>query len=202
MLIDMHVHTNYSPCSIINVSQLFYTCRIIGVDGICITDHDTLAAKTEVEKLKSNFDIFVLVGMEYTTFQGDFLIFGEIDNIPKGLNAFSLIKYINKVGGIVIPAHPFRKSRPVDMNVLPDFDVIEILNGRNTPYENEVCRSWVSKNGKVIKGIGGSDAHTINEIGSVVTNFKKNIYSLEDLIRELKDNKFLAYQTCPIKSFV
>lgn len=202
MLIDMHVHTNYSPCSIIDIPQLFLTCRIIGIDGVCITDHDTLASKAEIEKLKSKVDIFVLVGMEYTTTQGDFLIFGDIDDIPIGLSARDLLKYINKVKGLIIPAHPFRKSRPVDVNVLSYFDIVEIFNGRNTNYENEICKNWISKNGKVIKGIGGSDAHTINEIGSVVTNFKKNIYSFEDLIRELNDNNFSPHQTCTLRNFV
>jgi hypothetical protein len=201
MLVDMHVHTNYSPCSIINISQLLDACRSIGIDGVCVTDHDTLSSKYDINNLKFDFDLFVVVGMEYTTKQGDFLIFGDIENIPRGMNALELLNFINKIDGIAIPAHPFRRSRPVDVNILSNFDIVEILNGRNTNSENDICKEWISKNGKKFKGIGGSDAHTINEVGNIVTRFDKNIYSLEDLIRELKDNRYSAYQLCSIKSF-
>ncbi len=135
-------------------------------------------------------DICIIVGIEYTTSKGDFLIFGPIDHIPLGMSLEDLLLFIKKEGGVVIPAHPFRRSRPADISILSSFSIIETINGRNLPSENKHCKEWISKNGKYFKEIGGSDAHTLNEIGSVVTVFEKNIYCIDDLIRELLEGKY------------
>ncbi len=193
MLIDMHIHTQFSPCSIINIPQLIAKAKAKGLDGICITDHDTMASKSVLENLKIS-DICVLVGIEYTTSKGDFLIFGPTDHIPLRMPLESILSWIKKEGGVVIPAHPFRKSRPADINVLSLFNIIEVLNGRNLPSENNHCKEWIKTNGKNIKQIGGSDAHTFEEIGNVVTVFEKNIYCLDDLIRELLDGRYAPKQ--------
>lgn len=193
MLIDMHIHTQFSPCSIINIPQLIAKAKAKGLDGICITDHDTMASKSVLQDLKIS-DICVIVGIEYTTSKGDFLIFGPTDHIPLRMSLEGLLSWIKKEGGIIIPAHPFRKSRPADINVLSLFDIIEVLNGRNLPSENNHCREWINTNGKNIKQIGGSDAHTFEEIGNVVTVFEKNIYCIDDLIRELLDGKYAPKQ--------
>ncbi len=46
------------------------------------------------------------------------------------------------------------------------------------------------KHGNGIKEIGGSDAHTIEEIGQVVTVFQKNIYDIDDLIHKLQGGNY------------
>ncbi len=190
MIIDMHIHTIFSPCSVIKISQLLKKAKEIGLDGICITDHDTTAALRDIKNNTDNFGICVIVGIEYTTLKGDFLVFGPIDSLPSGMNSEELLSWTKKEGGIAIPAHPFRKSRPVSINVLPLFEVIESINGRNLSSENSLCHEWISKSKNYYKGIGGSDAHTLNEVGSVVTIFERNIYNTEDLIRELYRYKY------------
>jgi predicted metal-dependent phosphoesterase TrpH len=193
MLIDMHIHTQFSPCSIINIPQLITVAEKKGLDGICITDHDTMASKSIVQKLEIS-GVCIIIGIEYTTSKGDFLVFGPTDYIPSRMTVEDLLSWIEKESGVVIPAHPFRKSRPADIGILSKFSIIEVLNGRNLPSENEGCRDWIRKNGKNIGEIGGSDAHTLDEVGSVITVFEKNIYCLDDLIRELHGGKYSPRQ--------
>jgi hypothetical protein len=185
MLIDMHIHTHFSPCSIIKIPQLLKKAQKVGVDGICITDHNTTASKSAFGKIADNSGICVIVGIEYTTSNGDFLIFGSVDHIPAKMDAKDLLKWVQKEGSIAIAAHPFRKDRPVDPDVLHLLKIIESVNGRNNPVENEMCKNWIKKHGNEAKEIGGSDAHTVEEVGQVVTVFKKNIYNIDDLVREL-----------------
>jgi len=170
----------------------------IGLDGICITDHDTVSSKNIIENSVDSFGICVIVGIEYTTTKGDFLVFGPVEYIPKGLDAENLLRWINKEGGVAIPAHPFREDRPVDINILGSSKVIEGLNGRNKPHENELCNKWLDRRGNGMKIIGGSDAHTIEEVGRIVTVFKKNIYSIEDLIEELRYGHYCPQQRDPL----
>jgi predicted metal-dependent phosphoesterase TrpH len=194
MLIDMHIHTRFSPCSVIRIRNLLSCAREAGIDGVCITDHDTTAARYEFEKLSDTHGICIIIGMEYTTPKGDFLVFGPPENIPQRMGLNCLLQWAEKEGAVVIPAHPFRKSRPVHMSLLKSFNIIEGLNGRNHNFENEACLQWIKQDGNGTREIGGSDAHTLDEIGRIVTVFDKNIYDVEDLIRELKYGKYSPLQ--------
>ena len=69
----------------------------------------------------------VIVGMEYTTSKGDFLVFGPAEYVPEGMDAEDLIGWVRKEGGVAIPAHPFRQSRPTDPGT--SF----IIRGRGSP---------------------------------------------------------------------
>jgi predicted metal-dependent phosphoesterase TrpH len=194
MLIDMHIHTRFSPCSVIRIRSLLSRAREVGIDGVCITDHDTMASKHEFEKLSDIQGICFIIGMEYTTTKGDFLVYGPLENIPLHMGVHSLLKWAETKGAVVIPAHPFRKSRPVHTPILKTFDIIECLNGRNHDFENEACFKWIREHGNGKRSIGGSDAHTLDEIGRIVTVFEKNIYGVEDLIRELRHGKYAPLQ--------
>ncbi len=196
MLIDMHIHTSYSPCSVIDLPQLLQRVQKAGLDGICITDHDTIAAK---RVLRNNPGLGVIVGIEYTTAHGDFLVFGPIDYIPGQMNAKHLLRWVQREGGVAIAAHPFRKYRPVEPCFLYESKIIESVNGRNLPNENELCKKWLRQYGNGVKEIGGSDAHTIEEIGQVVTVFKNNVYDVDDLIRELKGVDYIPLRRHALK---
>lgn len=190
MLIDMHIHTSFSPCSIISIPYLLERAQEVGLDGICITDHDTTASKYAFEDIADNSGLCVIIGIEYTTPKGDFLVFGPVDHIPEDMDAPQLIKWVHKQKGVVIAAHPFRKYRSVDPQCLQLSTIIESINGRNLPYEDDLCKNWLQQHGNGIKEIGGSDAHTIEEIGQVVTAFQKNIYNIDDLIYELQSGNY------------
>jgi predicted metal-dependent phosphoesterase TrpH len=155
----------------------------MGLDGICITDHDTVASKSE---FIDSSGLCVIVGMEYTTSEGDFLVFGPVDCIPEQMGAKFLLEWIKKEGGVAIAAHPFRKYRSVDLRFLHFASIVESVNGRNLPHENELCKNWLQQFGSGIKEIGGSDAHIVGEIGQVVTSFQNNIYDADDLVHELQ----------------
>lgn len=197
MIIDMHIHTSFSPCSAISIPNLLQTARKVGLDGICITDHDTMAAKPVFDNLSDSKGICVIVGMEYATPKGDFLVFGSAEYIPDGMDAKELIRWVKKEGGVAIPAHPFRKSRPTDPVILSSFEIVEVLNGRNRPSENESCKRWLDTYGNGTRRTAGSDAHTIEEIGRMATIFKKDIYSVEDFINALRSDDYMPKQMQP-----
>jgi predicted metal-dependent phosphoesterase TrpH len=199
MIIDMHIHTRFSPCSIIRIAHLAEKARKSGLDGICITDHDTTDSLSVFKNNSADQGICIIVGMEYTTRKGDFLVFGPVESIPKGMSASQLIEWSKKEGAATIPAHPFRQSRPADLDILRKSDIIEGINGRNHPHENSLCSKWIKEQGNGKKEIGGSDAHTPEEIGHIVTVFNKNIYTVEDLLKELRAGTYSAVQRHPLK---
>ena len=86
------------------------------------------------------------------------------------------------------------QSRPADLKILKRSEIIEGVNGRNHPHENSLCRRWLKEQGNGTKLIGGSDAHTLDEVGRVATMFNRNIYTVEDLIKELATGTYSAVQ--------
>lgn len=191
MIIDLHFHTlQYSPCSHIDMEEGIRQAKDIGLDGICITDHDNNEAKRYVKELENKYGLVVIAGVEILTYEGDILCFG-IDKVPeKKLHAQELIDLVNEKGGVTISAHPFRNNGRGLGNKINDvrgLSAVEIFNG-NTSYENNLkANKFV--NILNIPYVGASDAHQLQNIGKYATKFLDNITNENDLIRAIKYGK-------------
>ncbi len=182
----MHVHTALSPCSGINVVEAVRCAKERGLDGICITDHDTMDIRhTLSEGLQEN-GTCVIFGMEYSTSQGDFLVFGPFERLARDLPAHQLLQAVEHNGGIAVAAHPFRRNRPAAEQIIREglCGAIESINGRNTLTENLAVERW--RRCYDLIECGGSDAHMIDEVGTVATRFFASIRTRSDLITALK----------------
>ncbi len=188
MIIDMHFHTNYfSECSIINPEEGVKTAKKIGVDGICITEHDEFFDRKLAQKLQSRYNILIIVGVEIMTYEGDILCFG-LEKLPnKKLHVAELVDHVYTKGGVSIAAHPYRENdRGIGdyIKSLPKLDAVETLNS-NTKKVNNIKAFKSADDYEKIK-VGGSDAHTLSQIGSYATYFENKINSEKELIKEIK----------------
>jgi predicted metal-dependent phosphoesterase TrpH len=202
MLIDLHVHTSpRSPCSNINPAELIQAAKRIGLDGFCLTEHQVMWDWDEVVGLAGDEGIRIFRGNEITTAQGDVLVFGLERNVQGIITIQELHQIVQSGGGFSIAAHPFRGFKMFGVGqlgmtldqackkkLLQYVDAIEIRNGRVTEKENEVAGNVAEKLG--LRGTAGSDAHEIGVLGTWVTDFKKDIVSEADLLRELKAGNF------------
>ena len=118
MRFDIHVHTTLSGCSQLTVDQLLEAAEIQGLDGVCITDHDTMAIGRHIQEGVQANGLCLIVGMEYATRQGDFLIFGPFEEIAANLSASELLNHVDQAGGVAVAAHPFRPGRSVNQEIL------------------------------------------------------------------------------------
>jgi len=209
-LIDLHVHTYpASPCASSSIEEQIEEAKRIGLDAICITDHDYIWDKKEIESLCEKHNFLVLRGSEITTDQGDILVFG-LKELPskKGLmNIEALRREVEKSNGFMIAAHPFRgflisdieslgltPEKAAEREVFRLVDAIEVLNGRVNANENiftkkvaEICD---------LPEIGGSDAHETKEVGIYATYFEDKIEDEKGLIEALKSRR---YSPCILK---
>ena len=186
MLIDIHVHTTLSSCSDLEIDDLLENALSRGLDGVCITDHNTMdAAKIVSEGIQDN-GLCVIIGMEYDTPEGDFLIFGPFEDIKPGMSAQELLRQVHSSGGVAIAAHPFREERPVNELVLYSgmADAVEAVNGRNSDLENAKIQAWLKRHPRIQSG--GSDAHSLTELGSVATSIDMSVRSRDDFIFAVK----------------
>jgi len=189
MRFDLHVHTTVSPCSNLDMGDILQNARGFGLDGICITDHQTMKIRHSFKEGVQDDGLCVIVGMEYTTSDGDFLVFGTLEDISPDLSAVELFERLEKCGGVAVAAHPFRNLRPVDEYLIQEglCGIIETVNGRNSYLENlraDHCRRKYD-----LTHTGGSDAHSLEELGKVVTRFTMPVKSRSDLVFALKNNR-------------
>jgi predicted metal-dependent phosphoesterase TrpH len=166
-----------------------------GLDGICITDHNTMGVRHLISEGIQDNGLCVIFGMEYCTTQGDFLLFGPFETLQPHLPVDLLLDMVDQSGGVAVAAHPFRKGRSLDRRIIDEGRccAIESLNGRNTPSENRAVEQW--RQHFELTECGGSDAHSIEEVATFATRFLDPVRTRSDLIHLLK-NRLCQPEIC------
>lgn len=204
MRIDLHIHTApRSACSHLNPNDLMQEARRLELDGICLTEHQVLWESGDVENLSQEKAVKIFRGNEFTTNQGDILVFGFYEDIKELLTIQELRERVQTAGGYMIAAHPFRGFKTFGIGQLQmtveqactrkmfEFvDAVEIGNGKLSDEENTMAREVAASLG--LPGTGGSDAHRVDEIGTWVTVFENDIRNEQELVAELHAGRFSA----------
>ena len=188
VFIDLHVHSNDSQCSKLTLKQIINQAKIKDLDIVCIVNHDIITRNIPPSR------VLILVGCEITTRNGHLTAFGLTEEIPPRLPTEEAIELIKEQGALVIGVHPFRNIEHVGSTALElghhdkifelKLDDIETINGRNNKKENHEAKMA----NKILKlpALGGSDAHLIEEIGSVSMKTEAEIRNIDDLIDSIK----------------
>lgn len=186
MLFDLHVHSLQSPCSRLGLPEILGLARAQGLDGVCVTDHDLRADLGGLAEGVQANGVVLLVGQEYATSQGDFLLFGRLPEFAPGLGAEEILRRTNEAGGVAVAAHPFRPGRETDLGLLRAglCAVLEAENGRNHAPANRAAWEWGLAQGLALTG--GSDAHRPAELGRAATWFSRPVHNSSDLVAALR----------------
>lgn len=196
--LDLHVHTSpASPCASSSVDDMIAEAKRIGLDGICLTDHNYQWNAQEIKALRDKHQFLVLKGNEITTVQGDMVVFGLEEDIQGIIALKDLAEKVAAVDGFMIAAHPFRGFLAVSGDKLgldvekaaarPMFKLVhgvETLNSKVTVAENRFCAQVAET--LELPATGGSDAHLVEEVGFYATRFSKRIGNEEELISALR----------------
>ncbi|BCO10784.1 histidinol-phosphatase [Desulfolithobacter dissulfuricans] len=186
MKFDIHVHTTLSPCSQLELADILARAQVQGLDGVCITDHDTMAVRHQLnEGIQAN-GLCVIFGMEYATAEGDFLLFGPYEGLRPGLPARLVLRHVADTGGVAVAAHPFRARRPTSEHLIHHrwCRIVEGVNGRNSVTENQAVIRWEQRYG--VSLVGGSDAHALAELGRVPTELLTPVTTRSEFIQALR----------------
>ena len=193
--------------SFIEADELIEEAKRIGLDGVCITDHDGFWDHREVESLSKRHDFLVLPGCEVTTEEGHLLVYG-LKRYIFGMHRAAFVKdKLDRERGAMVVAHPYRRTyrkgahtdedayaemmdRAARNHVFGMVDAVEVMNGRGLPEENAFSGDMARRFG--LPGTGASDAHRLEDLGSFATEFERRVTSLDDLIAELRAGRFRA----------
>lgn len=175
MLIDLHCHTRvHSPCSALTPDALVRAAQARGLDGVCITEHDALWPLDDIRRLAETMEFAVLRGMEVTTEVGHVLVFGVERHHPEMATLDALHRIVRAEGGLMFLAHPGRRygALPPD-DLAACFDSVEAHNGTEGMLQNDTA-ARLAENLR-LPGIGGSDFHSVREVGVCATEFASPI---------------------------
>ena len=184
--IDLHVHSAYSD-GLGDIHDILKTARLKGLDGLVITDHDTL--KGYYEAKASYSDLYILPGYEVETDAGHVLILG-LEQLPPitGIVAYEdLIWWTRDLGGLTVLAHPaagrFRLRRWMHAKT----DAIEVLNA-SYPTKYFITRGLRLAERLNLPRVGGSDAHHSKTVGDAYTIIEANKPDTKYIIEAIKDS--------------
>ncbi len=194
MWIDAHCHTRYSHDNWLEPRDLLRRARELGIDGVCITEHYSYEASQPVEAIGREEGVLVLRGVEISTDRGHLLAYGVEDD---GWNVWgrdnylplqAVIDRINTLGGVCVPAHPFREiglsSLLEGILELQGIVAVETHNGGNLDHDNELAQQ--ATRAMRLPGLGGSDCHKVAAVGRCATQFEDRIGSMADFVRAVR----------------
>ncbi|MCK4952427.1 PHP domain-containing protein [Candidatus Bathyarchaeota archaeon] len=189
--IDLHVHTRYSYDSSTTLKEVIASSKKMGLDGVAITDHDTIAGALQSRKIK-NF--IVIPGIEISTLQGHMLALNVVKPIPSKLSPKETIQKIREVGGIVIAPHPttiYKAGLGIQKSTL-DLDALEVINSAAFPFFISTYLNRRLGTRLNLPQTAGSDAHFAHEIGLAYTLIDAD-QNIDSIIQAIKAGRVTPF---------
>lgn len=186
-IFDLHVHTTGSYDGKASPQAMCQVAKGRDLNGIAITDHDVLT------KFESPYEGFlVILGSEIridtNDIWADILAIGIQEMVPLGLGLAETIEAIHDAGGLAIVPHPFSKldNYPALGDTIHSvgdiIDGVEITNPKEH-VDNTRARKVANTHG--VAKIGGSDAHSIDDVGVGATTCP-SVETVDDLLDHIE----------------
>tara|TARA_Y100001001_G_scaffold103190_1_gene100856 strand:+ start:271 stop:879 length:609 start_codon:yes stop_codon:yes gene_type:complete len=188
-----------------SVDELIEGSKSLGLDAICLTDYDAFWTNEQIDDLSNRHNFLIIPGCEINTEAGHVLVFG-LSKYEFGMHKPEFLQAcVDKAGGAMIAAHPYRRrfiEEPAEKPGVREemleraggdefFQMcqgLEALNGRGLSIQNQFS---LDLGGMLsVSMTAGSDAHKVEQIGTVATEFERPVSCLADLIKELRAGRF------------
>lgn len=199
MKIDLHCHSVYSKHTIWGNEAFGRPDQMIdmaiqnGLNGLAITDHNSVRGSLEGLKYAKKKDFLLIPGTEVSSLGGHIVALGVKEDITRKLPIPDTIKRIHDLGGIAIAAHPYagwpRTASLKDSIRKYRFDAIEVLNGGTSVSKNRKAYSVAKELG--VPMTAGSDSHYWRDIGLIYNIIDCNS-SADSIFRAIKKGKVIV----------
>lgn len=171
MQYDLHMHSRHSFDSTLDVGEMLARARRVGLDGVAITDHDSIEGSREARSIAPP-GLVVIPGVEFSTDAGHILAY-FVDEVPSEplKDPLALVAWVHAKGGMAVLAHPFAHGQmSISKELVRALDGMEGYNARypgshvaGIEYGEREIRAFAEEYGKVLTA--GSDAHAYGDIG-------------------------------------
>lgn len=186
--LDLHIHSQYSEDATGTPKELIRFLKKKGINGMSITDHNTVKGSLEALKICPK-DFIVIPGSEISATEGHVIGLNIKEKIaPKQSVEITIEKIIDQ-GGIPIIPHVYRNMSGIKTRILYSISnsikVIEVFNSCSQPKTNLKMAKIAKKNN--LGGTGGSDTHEPKYAGFGYTVVNSNDLSLDSIISEINN---------------
>jgi predicted metal-dependent phosphoesterase TrpH len=196
---DLHLHTNYSPDSLITPEALVSRCIKLGINCIAVTDHNVLEGAQAVQNIAP---FRVVAAEEIKTSEGEVIGFFLKERIPPRLSPEETVQRIKEQGGLVGVPHPFDRLRREPLRqaalerVLSQVDIIEVFNARVTVgSDNARAVAFAAEHGLACSA--GSDAHSLLEVGKACVEMD-DFETPQEFLESLRNGKIDGRCSTPL----
>jgi predicted metal-dependent phosphoesterase TrpH len=172
---DLHLHTEYSPDCDTALDRIEPHCLKRGLTGIAVTDHDSIEGALRLRDRART--LRVIVAQEVTTRDGDVIGLFLERRVKPRTSALEAMEAIHAQGGLVYLPHPFdkrhaRRTGGASLaSVIAHVDIVETFNGKAGHDSYNLMAAEFALRHNMVCG-GGSDAHSLGAIGSVVNEIE------------------------------
>jgi predicted metal-dependent phosphoesterase TrpH len=192
------MHTIYSRDGAIKPADAIRIAKKRGLDGIAVTDHDTIRGGLEALKLKPE-GLDIIVGAEIKTDRGDVIGLFLNEEI-KARDHMEVIDAIRRQGGVTVVPHPFDSMRGSAFWLTDKdskkMDAIEVMNARCVLKRSNRMAGIYADDYNIGK-VGGSDAH----FGAEIANAGTLVPEGEDVARAIRNGRTMAFGRCSMPLF-
>src|SRR5512136_522702 len=101
---DLHVHSSFSPDSMITSKDLVFYAKKRGLNAVAVTDHNRVEGALKIAK---QTDFFIIPGIEVSSVDGHIVGLNVTEIVPRGLSAEETVDRIHKAGGVAVACHPY-----------------------------------------------------------------------------------------------
>jgi len=181
---DLHLHSLYSDGTASVADILDHVERATDLDVVAITDHERIdgAVRAAERHRDGGYSFDLVVGEEITTRRGHVLALFVSERIPALRPLEETLERIHAQGGIAIAAHPMA---PIPLSVgrrslrevrdhpeaAVSFDALELFNPSHAGRTRHAARMKLNDGELGLPGVGNSDAHVLEGIGTGWTAF-------------------------------
>ncbi|GGL57006.1 PHP domain-containing protein [Halocalculus aciditolerans] len=191
--VELHAHSALSHDGRDPVEMLLEQAAAVGLDALCVTDHDEFDASEEAAAMADDYGLVGIPGMEVTCAAGHVLAIGVEKAVPSGRPFTETLDHVRDAGGIAVVPHPFQESRSgvarnVGRDQLASADAIEIYNSRLlTGRANRQAERFARDRGLPVTA--GSDAHIAEMVGQAVTEVDTDDRSVQGILDAIRDGR-------------
>ena len=189
--IDTHIHTLFSHCSINQPEVIIRWAVKIGLNGICIMDHNDTRGIEDAQRcadyLKESKvipeDFLVIPGIEINADRGHIGGMFMRAAVPVGMTPRDTVKAIHDEGGLAVAVHPYHSTGIRDAVFDAEFDAVEVecgsVFGRDLVLHNRQLGTDARLSN--VTKLGSSDAHYVRALGSCYTVLKPQTVTLDGI---------------------
>jgi len=185
--LDLHVHSDRSPDSSLDLGTIVGRIRALGLQGFALTDHNSVAGHPALlDMARAHPDLLFVPGVEVSTIEGHLLGYGVDEAPPPRRPLAETVLWIRERGGEPVLAHPFRWSHGVGEKAAREADVraVEGLNGQTSQRANRSALEIARQRGLAV--IGGSDGHTVRGLGTAYTTLQDRPATVADVLEAIR----------------